>query len=95
AEIDAESVLNGTDVRKNDIITHVNGNPLNKANVLLSAVENGKVGDSLKLTLCRVNQNYDISTFEVSVKLVEDKGSSEEATTEPSLWNPFQEGYGW
>ncbi|MCL2105743.1 MAG: trypsin-like peptidase domain-containing protein [Oscillospiraceae bacterium] len=98
AKIDQDSTLQNTEVMVSDIITHVNGKPLDKAEVLLNIIENGKVNDELKLTICRVNQNYQISTFDVSIRLVEDKGVLEEATTEPPLWQPFgggNDGYYW
>ncbi len=92
AKIDEDSAISGTDVRINDIITHVNGKPLNKADVLLSLIEKGKVGDTLKLTIARVGENYSITTFEVNAKLVEDKGNSstEEETTQPWYYDDFE-----
>jgi serine protease Do len=89
AEIDDDSVLKGTDVRANDIITHVNGQALKTADVLLAAVENGKVGDELKLSIFRVSSNYETTAFEVTVKLVEDKGTTAETTTEPDIFDFF------
>jgi len=86
AKIDEDSDITGTDIRANDIITHVNGQALNKADVLLTAVEKGKVGEELKLTIARVNQNYSIDTFDVSVKLVEDKGPATPAEEETRPW---------
>ncbi|MCL2300867.1 MAG: trypsin-like peptidase domain-containing protein [Firmicutes bacterium] len=86
AKIDEDSDITGTDIRANDIITHVNGQPLNKADVLLTAVEKGKVGEELKLTIARVNANYSIETFDVTVKLVEDKGTAAAAEEETRPW---------
>jgi len=93
-EINEDSDITGTDIRANDIITHVNGKPLNKADVLLSAVEKGTVGEELKLTIARVNQNYSIETFDVSVKLVEDKGPTVPAEEETRPWFEDDGGYG-
>jgi len=85
--IDADSVLNGTEVRAGDIITHVDGKPLNKPDVLLDAVENGKVGTSLKLTIVRVDsRDYSISQFDVTAKLVEDKGNTVPSEEETRPW---------
>ena len=87
AEIDEDSNFAGTDVRANDIITHVNGEPLNKADVLLSIIEKGKVGQELELTIARVNSaNYSVESFDVKVKLVEDKGPSIPAQEETRPW---------
>ena len=93
-EINEDSDITGTNIRANDIITHVNGQPLNKADVLLSAVDKGKVGDALKLTIARVNANYSIETFEVSVKLVEDKGTAAPAQEERPWYEDDAEGFG-
>ena len=59
--------------------------------VLLELIENGKVGDTLKLTICRVDANYNISTFDVTVKLVEDSSTSTqvEETTDNGFYFPF------
>jgi len=98
AKIDDDSVFTGTDVRPNDIITHVNGEPLHKPAVLLEAIENSKVGDTMKLTIARVNpQNYSVSSFEVSVKLIEDKGAGQaEPETRPWYYDQFGEDFfGW
>ena len=97
AEINEDSALKGTDVRTTDIITHVNGKPLNKPEVLQEVIEKSKVGDTLKLTIARVNpQNYSVSSFEISVDLVEDKGAKAEPQTQP--WyrdDQFENGFGW
>jgi len=88
-------------VKANDIITHVDGKPLDKADVLLQAVENGKVGTSLKLTIVRVDgSDYSIEKFEVTAKLVEDKGNAGPAEEETRPWyydefNDFFGGFGW
>ncbi len=98
SKIDSDSAFNNTDVQVNDIITHVNGKPLTSADVLLSAVENSKVGGTLKLSIVRVSQNYDIKEFEVTVKLVEDKGVVEEPTTEMPNFDFFEQygdQFGW
>ena len=64
---------------------------MDSSDVLLEKIEKGKVGDKLTLTLCRINQNYEISEFDVTVTLVEDTGSSEGTTTTTSAfdWNQF------
>ena len=94
AKIDEDSDITGTDIKANDIITHVNGKPLDKAEVLLSAVEKGKVGESLKLTIARVNSsNYSVETFDVSVKLVEDKGAAVPAEEESRPWYEDENDY--
>ena len=86
-DIGEESDLKNTDARQYDMITAVDGKDLTKPDVLIDKIENSKVGDTLKLTLCRIDNNYKITQFDVSVKLVEDKGNSEKETT--TTINPF------
>lgn len=84
--ISADSALAGTEAKSGDLIIAVNGKDLDDSSILLEAIENGKVGDNVKLTLCRISSNYDITRYTVSVTLVEDRGTSvpaqEETTTD-------------
>lgn len=92
AEIEENSAFAGTDVATGDMIIAANGKDLDDADVLLSLIEDAGVGDELKLTIARVNDDYTVEKFDVTVKLVEDKGTSastEEATTE-GFTNPFE-----
>lgn len=91
-EIAADGALANTEARRYDMIIAVNGNDLTTADVLLELIDNGAVGDTLTLTLCRVNSNYSIETFDITVTLVEDKsGSPQENVTEPEYAvNPFE-----
>ncbi len=97
--ITSDSSLVNTDVRQGDMIIKVNGENLDSADTLPDLIEDSKVGDTLTLTICRVDtkNNYTLSQFEVEVKLVEDRGTSTlaESTTESSYYNPFGAyGYG-
>lgn len=77
-DINSESAFSGTDAKEGDLIIAVDGKDMETADVLLDKIENGKVGDSLKLTLCRIDEKtYDIKKFDVTVKLIEDKGTNE------------------
>ncbi len=87
-EISSDSSLANTNARKYDMIIAANGKPLTTADVLLELIDNGKVGDKITLTLCRVNSNYSIDEFDVDITLVEDKGDTQETTTAPYV-NPF------
>lgn len=90
-EIDPEGALANTDARQYDMITEVDGKPLTTADVLLERIDNGKVGDKMTLTLCRVNSNYSIDEFEIEIALVEDKGGSEPITTTQAYYiDPFE-----
>lgn len=91
AEIEENSAFSGTDVVTGDMIVAANGKDLNDADVLLSLIENASAGDELKLTIARVNEDYTVEKFDVTVKLVEDKGTSsaKEETTTEVFTNPF------
>lgn len=90
-EIDPDSSLANSKVRQYDMITAVNGKPLTTADVLLELIDGGKVGDTLTLSICRVNSNYTFEEFEVEITLIEDKSSSEPVTTtQPQYVDPFE-----
>ncbi len=74
AEISQGSAFTGTKAEVGDLIIKVNGEDMVSADTLLDKIEKGNVGDKLTLTLCRINQNYEISEFDVTVTLVEDTG---------------------
>ena len=86
AGISADSSLAKTEAQVGDLIIGVNGKDMNDSSVLLDLIETGAVGDTLTLTLCRIdNRTYKTSTFDVTITLVEDKGTQqeeEESTTE-------------
>ncbi len=85
------SDLLNTDAKEGDMIIAVNGKDLDTYEVLLEVIENGKVGDSITLKICRVDANYNISTFDVTVKLVEDSMTSiqQEEPVESGFYFPF------
>lgn len=86
AGISADSSLANTEAQVGDLIIGVNGKDMDDSSVLLDLIETGAVGDTLTLTLCRIeSRTYQTSTFDVTITLVEDKGSSqeEETTTQP------------
>ena len=92
--IGSDSDLVNTDAKAGDMIIAVNGKNLDNSNTLLELIEESKVGDTLTLTLCRIDNNYKTSKFDVKVKLVEDKGSSSsneatESSTTNTYFNPF------
>ena len=66
-----ESDLNGK-VKQYDMIVAVNGETLTSVDVLTSVLAKSKPGDTVKLTIARVNGNR-IETFDVDCKLIEDK----------------------
>lgn len=72
--ISANSDLNNLDVRAGDMIIGVNGQSLESYDLLLEAIEKGKVGDEITLTICRVTSETQFSTYDITAKLVEDTG---------------------
>ncbi|MBQ8182935.1 MAG: trypsin-like peptidase domain-containing protein [Clostridia bacterium] len=89
ATINENSDFANHDVKVGDMIIAVNGEKMETTDVLLEKIENADVGDKLKLTICRVNNNSKIeSTFDVTVTLVEDKGNTA-TQTEPET-TPFE-----
>ena len=92
AKINDDSSLVDTKAKVGDMIIAVDGEDLTSADVLLDKIENGKVGDTLKLTLCRINDDYTIDKFTVNATLVEDDGTgseTEQQTTTQNYWEQF------
>lgn len=86
AGISADSSLADTKAEVGDLIIAVNGKDMDDSSVLLDLIDTGSVGDTLTLTLCRIEQRtYKTSTFDVTIKLVEDRGDTQEepTTTQP------------
>lgn len=97
AGISQDSSLKNTDAQVGDLIIGVNGKAMDDSSVLLDLIDTGAVGDTLTLTLCRVeSRTYKTTTFDVTITLVEDKGSSkqeeETTTTIPSGGNDYYYG---
>ncbi len=98
ATIDENSDLANSNVKVGDIITAVNGKELETTDILLETIENAKVGDTLKLSICRVNNNGTIdTTFDVKIKLVEDKGNqaTPSAEVETTPFDNYFENFGY
>lgn len=94
AKITEDSSLKNTDAQIGDMITAVNGDKLTTADVLLEKIENGKVGDRLELTLCRINSDYSIKEFKVYATLVEDTGTTSEEDEEQTTQNYWEQFFG-
>ena len=97
AGISADSSLKNTQAQVGDLIIGVNGKDMDDSSVLLDLIDTGAVGDTLTLTLCRVeSRTYKTTTFDVTITLVEDKGTSqpeeETTTTRPSGNNDYYYG---
>lgn len=92
-----DTIMNGSDlknkgVKEGDMIIKVNGKDMETQDVLLDAIESAKVGDKITLTICSVDSEYNISTFDVDVKLVDDSSVSEPKynNTSPEFDYDFQ-----
>lgn len=76
ASISEDSGLSDTQAQVGDLIIAVNGKDMTSSSVLLDLIETGAVGDTLTLTIARINsRNYSVETFDVVITLVEDKGN--------------------
>lgn len=83
-----DTIMDGSDlknkgVKAGDMIIKVNGKNMETQDVLLDAIEESKVGDTITLTICRVDSEYNISTFDIDVKLVDDSSVSEPEAETP------------
>lgn len=77
AAIDQNSDLYGKSVEINDIITHINGTQITDSNIILDIIDNSLPGDTLNLKIYSVSTKQ---TVDITVKLLEDKGSSSYTT---------------
>ncbi len=99
AAMTESSDLQNQGIKVGDIITAVNGKALDSTDVLLEVIENSEVGDTITLSVCRLNNSGAVSTkFDAKVKLVEDKGETaipaQEQTTDP-FSSYFGNGFGY
>ena len=99
AAMTESSDLQKQGVKVGDIITGVNGKALDSTDILLEVIEDSKVGDTITLSVCRLNNSGGVSNkFDVKVKLVEDKGETatpqQEQTTDP-FSSYFGNGFGY
>ena len=72
-EIKSESDLTNKGVKSYDMIVAVNGQTLTSTDIMTSTLSNSKPGDTIKLTIARIENNQ-IDTFEVTCLLIENKG---------------------
>lgn len=99
AAMTEDSDLAKQGIEVGDIITGVNGKALESTDILLEAIEGSEVGDTITLSVCRLNNSGAVSTkFDANVKLVEDKGETatpqQEQTTDP-FSSYFGNGFGY
>ncbi len=88
AGISEDSSLANTEAEVGDLIIAVNGKNMDNSSVLLDLIDTGAVGDTLTLTLCRIeSRTYKTTTFDITITLVEDKGDSVEEETTTQAYN--------
>lgn len=68
-----DSDLINKGIKKYDMIVAINGETLTSTDVLTSALSKSKPGDTVKLTIARIENNQ-IDDFEIDCVLIEDKG---------------------
>lgn len=94
ADISSDSSLASEDVKVGDMITKVNGKEMTNSGMLSDMIEEMSVGDTLTLTIVRVNtDNWSQSEFTVTVELVEDKGTTSSSTEDDDSSSSDQYGY--
>lgn len=74
-EVSSDSDLAGKNIHEYDMIVAVNGETLTDTDVMTSVLADSKPGDTVKLTIARI-ENNEINTFEVDCKLIESKGNN-------------------
>ena len=80
-----DSSFANTEAKEGDMIVAVNGKDLDDSADLPELIENSNIGDTITLSLVRINKDYSFKEFEVEVTLVEDKGDqtvTEEASSD-------------
>lgn len=81
AEIASDSDLATKDIQVGDMITKVNGRDMTDSGMLSAMIEDMSAGDTLTLTIVRVNtENWTQTEFNVTVSLVEDRGGAAQST---------------
>lgn len=94
ASVSEDSDLADKDVKEGDMITAVNGKDMTDTDMLSEMIEDMSAGDSLTLTIVRVNtDNWTQTEQDIRVTLVEDRGTSAPATENDNSnvpQNPFE-----
>ena len=73
SEISDDSDLTSKGVQQYDMIVAVNGETLTSTDIMTSILADSKPGDTIKLTIARV-ENNEIKTKEIDCKLIESRG---------------------
>lgn len=73
SEISSDSDLASKGIQQYDMIVAINGETLTSTDIMTSVLADSKPGDTVKLTIARV-ENNEIKTKEIDCKLIESKG---------------------
>ncbi len=96
AEIAEDSDLATKDVQIGDMITQVNGKNMTDSGMLSDMIEDMTVGDTLTLTIVRVNTNdWSQTEQKITVSLVEDKGTSSTSSSVEEEADDYSDYYGY
>lgn len=82
AEIDPDCDVANTDLKIDDIITHMNGIEVMSADDVYEIILELKPGDTVKATVCRILVNGNYETFEIEFKLMADDSAFVEVQEE-------------
>lgn len=86
SEISSDSNLSSCGIKTGDIITKINDVNVTSLDAFYGELYNHKPGESVKLSIYRKTSNqFTSSSFDASVKLLEDKGETQEAERSSSL----------
>lgn len=92
AEIGQDSDLVNKDVKVGDMIIAVNGKEMTNSSMLADMIEDMSAGDSMTLTIVRVNtDNWSQTQQNIQVTLIEDRGTASPSSdsNDNSQQNPF------
>jgi serine protease Do len=71
--VNDDSDLKNKDIQEYDMIVAIDGKTLTSTDVMTSALSNASPGDTVKLTIARI-ENNNIEIFDVDCELIESKG---------------------
>ncbi len=72
-EVSSESDLADKDIQQYDMIVAVNGQTMTSTDIMTSILAESAPGDTITLTIARIENNNSINTFDVKCKLIESK----------------------
>lgn len=94
AEIDPECDIANTELKVDDIITHMNGIPVMSSDDVYDIIYKLSPGNTVTATVARLKVNGEYDTFEIEFKLMEDNSSFIEADEAESDDEPEEEPVG-